>query len=123
MTKTDHISKNSFDQNFCAFLEHHLCQTFQNSADKNIRGLWCDGIIHEPLTKSKKSVNDSRQLQTTAFIGKDGQGKYEMTIRFGNDALSKYARGLDLTPCVPSDENMNWVNIDTDKKTIELQLK
>jgi len=123
MTKTDDISKNSFDQDFCSYLEYHLCQTFKNSADKNIRGLWCDGIIHETLTKSNKSVNDSRQLKTTAFIGKDGQSKYEMTIRFGNDALSKYAKGLDLKPCVPTENAMDWINIDIDKKTIELQLK
>lgn len=117
------VNINPFDQDFCSFLEFHLSRTFKNSAVKNIHGLWCDGIIHEPLTKSKKSVNDSRQLETKAFIGKDGQGEYKMTIKFGKDALSKYARGLDLTPCVPSDKSMNWVNIDIDKKTIELQLK
>ena len=113
----------SFDHDFCAFLEFHLCKTFKNSNDIYIQGFWCDGINNEQHTKSKEFINKWRQIETTAWIGKDGQDKYDMTIKLGNDSFNKYSKGLDLTGCVPSENSMNWIEIDTDKKTIELQLR
>jgi hypothetical protein len=113
----------SFDHDFCAFLEFHLCKTFKNSNDLYIQAFWCDGINNEQITKSEEFINKWRQIETTAWIGKDGQDKYDMTIKLGNDSFNKYSIGLDLTDCVPSEDSMNWIEINTDKKTIELQLK
>jgi hypothetical protein len=117
MTKTEDINKNSFDQDFCSYLEFHLSKTFKNSDDRNLRALWCDGIVH-----TKSTILNSGQLETKAWIGRDGQEQYEMTIKFGPDSLSKFAKGLDLTATVPSDNSMDWINIDIHNKTIELQL-
>jgi hypothetical protein len=119
---TTDTNRDSFDQDFCSHLEYHLCRTFKNSPDKDIQNIWCDGVSDQAFVKTKKYVNDNRRLQTKAWIGKDGQDEFEMTIVFGNKALSKYARGLDLKDCLPSDVSMNWVEIHLDKKTIELRL-
>jgi hypothetical protein len=58
----------------------------------------------------------------TAFIGKTGQDKYELTLNFGQKALSKYARGLDILECVPNPQNLNSFMIDTEKHQIIIQL-
>jgi hypothetical protein len=57
-----------------------------------------------------------------AHIGKDGQTEYELTLKFGKKALSRYARNLDLKACVPNPDQQNWFVIDTKRKKIEIQL-
>jgi hypothetical protein len=122
MQKTDDILNDSFNQDFCTDLEFHLCLTFENSHDDRLNGFRCDGVSHEPLVKSKKSINDNRQLVTKAWIGKTGQDEYEMTIHFGKYSLRRFAKGTSLADTLPSNQSMHWVKIDTDNRTIEIQL-
>ncbi len=123
MSKMNDIMDDPFNQEFCAYLEYHLTDSFKYSEDKNVQDLWCDGISHDALSKSQKSLNDTRRLETTAWIGTDGQDIFKMIIKFGPAALSNYSKGLDLKPCVPPRGSFSWINIDTSQKTIELQLK
>ena len=60
---------------------------------------------------------------TKAWIGYDGQGEYELIIKFGKYSLKRYAKGTSLKDCVPGDDSMNWINIDVEQQTIEIQLK
>lgn len=120
-------SKNgsSFNQEFCTHLEYHLCRTFENSDNQELKFFWCDGVSMEAITEielTPKRIYDSRKIETMAWIGKDGQDEYKMTIHFGNLSLSRYAQGNKLTDCLPSEEAMDWINIDTQKKTIEIRL-
>jgi hypothetical protein len=57
-----------------------------------------------------------------AFIGKDGQTEYELTMKFGNKALSRFTRSLNIKECVPNPDKHNWFNIDTKRNKIEIQL-
>jgi hypothetical protein len=114
-----------FDEDFCIYLEYHLSRVFKNFEDDKIKFFWCDGVamplVEEQLTA--KNVNDTRKITTKAWIGADGQGGYEMTINFGPKALGRYARGLDLKECVPSENSLGWIKLDIDEKKIELHLK
>jgi hypothetical protein len=119
------IIKESFNEDFCGQLEYHLTRTFGNSEDKKFKGFWCDGVLM-PFIESqltKKSVNDTRKIITKAWLGYDGQGEFEMTINFGQHSLKRYAKGSDLTDCLPSKYSMEWITLDIKRKTIELQLK
>ena len=111
----------SFNEEFCVHLEYHLCSTFEKSNQKELKGFWCDGVSYKKL--SKKIINDKRLIETTVWIGKDGQGKYQMTIYLGKKSLRRFAKGTSMIDCVPSDETMNWIDISIDKKTIEIELK
>ena len=111
----------SFNEEFCDFLEFHLCDVFRNSDRKDIRRLWCDGIVLNHF--SKKFVNDKREINTMAWIGQDGQDEYEMKIKFGKYSLRRYAKGTKMIDCIPSSDSMDWVEIDLERKTIEIQLK
>ena len=125
MNLKNEIIKESFNEDFCIRLEYHLTQAFENSGDKTLKSFWCDGILM-PLIESqltKKSVNDTRQIITKARLGYDGQGQYKMTINFGQRSLRRYAKGADLTDCLPSAGSLDWIALDMEKKTIELQLK
>ncbi len=115
-------------KDFCLHLEYHLCATFRNSHQKAIQFLWCDGVLE--LTPSdpqltRKHVNDTRRIETRAWIGqhKGGQDIYQMTIRFGRYSVRRYAKGKSLTRCLPSENTMDWIDIDVDKKTIEVRLR
>ncbi len=111
------------DQDFYQFLEYGICKAFQHSQDEALNGFWCDGVL--PLSNhdySRKSINDNKKITLKAFIGKDGQSVYELTLRLGARALSRYARGLDLKECVPNPDKPDWCNINTQKKTIEIRL-
>jgi hypothetical protein len=111
----------SFNEAFCVHLEYHLGSTFEKSKQKELKGFWCDGVLHKKL--SKKIINDKRLIETTAWIGKDGQGEYRMKIYLGKKSLGRFAKGTPMIDCIPSDETMDWIDLNINKKTIEIELK
>ena len=116
----------SFTYEFCVRLEYAIGVFFENNKKENTRGFWCDGVLHSPLNEKqleKKWVNDKRKIETVAWIGKGGEVKYEMTIHFGKYSLRRYAKGADMTDCIPDENNKEWVDIDVENKLIEIWLK
>lgn len=112
------------NQGFCDFLEYEICKAFEQSDNEQIKGFWCDGVLLNQSDShySQKFVNDNRQITLKAFIGKDGQTEYELTLKFGNKALSRLARNLDIKECVPNPNKHNWFYIDTKQNKMEIQL-
>lgn len=111
------------DQDFCTYLEFEITKALSNSPNEEIKYFWCDGILlPNSYEYSQKIINDKRYLRTTAFVGLDGQVKYDMTIHFGKKALSRYARSLSLNECIPDSSNDDWVVIDIEKKAIDIRL-
>ncbi len=125
MDKTEHISNTLINEQFCSYLEYHLSRTLAHSENELIRGFWCDGIL-VPLAASqifRSSVIETRKIVTKAWIGKDGQGEYEMIIKLGKRSLNNYAQGINLQDCVPSENSMDWIEVNVDKQVIEIQLQ
>lgn len=113
------------DRDFCDFLEYRISEALRELQDESAIGFWCDGILL-PVSEdsyAERSVNHDRQVLLKAFIGKDGQSAYELILKFGNKALSRYARNLDIKECIPDVEELNWFYIDVSKRRIEVQLK
>lgn len=111
----------SFNEDFCLHLEYHLGETFEKSNKAELKGFWCDGVLVKEI--SKKQINDKRVIETTAWIGKNGQEVYEMLIYLGKYSLRRCARGTSMIDCLPSSDSMDWINIDIEKHWIEIQLK
>jgi hypothetical protein len=113
------------DQDFCEFLEYKICKALVHSDNDQIKGFWCDGVLlNQPdNTYSQEFIKDSKQIKLKAFIGNDGQTEYELTLKFGNRALIRFAKNLDIKECVPSPENHNWFALDTEQNRIEIQLE
>jgi hypothetical protein len=122
--KSNNGQEKIIDQDFCEFLEYEICKAFEYSDNDQIKDFWCDGILlNQPDSSySQKFVNDNRQITLKAFIGKDGQTEYELTLKFGNKALSRYARNLDIKECVPNPDKQNWFEIDIKRNKIEIHL-
>ena len=114
----------TLDQTFCDFLEYQLCKAFAHSDNEAIKCLWCDGVLKDQPEShySIKYINDRRQTRLKAFIGKDGQTEYELILKFGKKALSRFINKLHIQDCVPSPYQSNWLRINTEKKEIEVQL-
>lgn len=112
------------DSEFCKFLEHVISMAFVNSTNDRFKHFWCDGVLLPTFENqySKKFVNDNRQITLTAFAGLLGQDKYELILKFGNKALSKYTRDLDISECVPNSENKNGFEFDIERRKISIQL-
>ena len=110
------------DQDFCDFLEYELCDAFAFSDNELVKGFWCDGVLLPGFENSQKLVNDNRKITMIAFVGKTGQDEYELTISVGRRALSKYARGLDISDCVPDFKKPHSFDIDTTKKKLTIQV-
>lgn len=122
MTTASHPS---FNQAFCTALEFRLGEALQSSGREDLKGFWCDGVSHVPEVPSqvsKKSINDTHQLTTKAWLGKTGQDEYEMTIVFGKYSLRRYAKGSSMTDCIPTENTMDWVEIDIQNKKITVYL-
>lgn len=58
----------------------------------------------------------------TVFTGSSGQDKYELTLKFGNKSLSKYAKDLPIVDCLTKTGNNNWFSIDIEKRKFFIQL-
>ncbi len=112
------------DQDFCSFLEYRIGEAFEKSSREPFNHFWCDGVGLPPFEAdySIKTVNDKRQVVMSAYIGPVGQDKYELILKFGKKALSRYARGFDISECVPSPESDNWWEVEIDRRTILIQL-
>jgi hypothetical protein len=112
------------DNEFCEFLEYEISKAFASSSNDQVKHFWCDGVLLPTFENeySKKFVNDNRQIVMTAFIGLSGQDKYELTLKFGNKALSKYARDLEISECVPDPKKDNWFDMDIERRRILIQL-
>ncbi|MEO8713341.1 MAG: hypothetical protein ABI405_14510, partial [Parafilimonas sp.] len=67
-------------------------------------------------------INDNREIITTAFLGESGQERYELNIKFGQKALNRYARDLDITECIPGLTEDNWYEIDVVNRKILVYL-
>jgi hypothetical protein len=112
------------DQEFLITLEYKICAAFKSIDNESLNWFWCDGVLlSEPDSYySQKSINDKRQAELKAYIGKDGQTVYNLTLKFGRKALSRYARNLDIAQCIPETPPENWFYIDVDKKEVVIQL-
>ncbi|NRB53094.1 MAG: hypothetical protein HRU41_35895 [Saprospiraceae bacterium] len=115
------MTDESFNQDFCEFLEFHLCKTFRKADDKALRRLWCDGVAWKHC--SKKEINDKREINTIAWIGEDGQDEFEMKIKLGKYALRRYVRGTDMTDCIPDSDLADWIMIDIENRFVQIQLR
>lgn len=112
------------DKHFCEALEYKISEALANTANEKVKGFWCDGVLlSEPdQCYSQKFINDNRQTKLQAYVGKDGQTIYTLYLKLGPQALSRYARGLDIVTCMPETDVDTWFYIDVNRKTIEIQL-
>ncbi len=112
------------DRTFCDLLEHIIQRQLKFSSAEAVKGFWCDGVLLPTLEYeySPKFVNDNREITLTAFVGRSGQGKYTIKLMFGNQALSRYARGLDISNCIPDFQEDGMFEINPSSKEILIQL-
>ncbi|OOQ57449.1 UPF0158 family protein [Mucilaginibacter pedocola] len=115
----------SFDKSFCYELEYRLSEAFRNSTDKIIKHIWCDGVLipTDDMQLSREHIFTNHTIETEAFIGESGQDKYQMTIKLGLQSLKKCKDGDELSDCLPDASSLNWVSLDIENRTIEVQLK
>jgi hypothetical protein len=109
-----------FDNDFYVDLEYHLCVTFKKSNITSISCLWCDGI--EPQDNVIMGLLQNKQITTRAWIGKDGQKEYRMTINFGDMAIDKYFKKESIADCFPNSDTMDWIQFDAHKALITVNL-
>ena len=124
-TPTEENTNASFNEAFCGLLEHRISQEFYRVKDSELKGYWCDGVSWalNQNELSKKYINDKRKIETRAWIGKNGQTAFKAILHFGRKALSNYARGVSLESTIPElGSDLEWIEIDTDNKTIEIKL-
>ncbi len=125
MTNSQQNIETPFNEEFCTRLEYRICHELEKSTDPELKGFWCDGVSWFATEKqlTKKHLNDKRKIVTKAWIGKTGQTEFKATIHFGKRALSKYAKGIDLTECITDLESQTeWIEIDLENKVIEIKI-
>ncbi len=117
------------NKDFLIHLEFEISNALENASEKDKRSYWCDGILMPDLEDdySQKTINDKRKIALRAVIPK-GQYKnkdywWDLVLKFGKYSLRRYAKGKSLEDCVPNSENADWIELDVENKTIEVQLK
>jgi len=113
----------SFNQDFCNELEYHLSRTLSNTANNKFEVFWCDGVqMPDENQLLMDHVITAKQIITKAWVGKNGQGIYDMIIKFGEAAIKACFAGNSLSTCLPDDHSAEWITIDPSNNVIELQL-
>ncbi len=118
----------SFTVEFCQHLERAITQEFSNHLE--YKRVWCDGVLHAPYVNDQvnktnlsfEQVNKTRSLETTVWLGEDGQTQYHATLCFGQTSLNQYSMGGNLLSCIPDQGLIDWDNFDVDQKKIKLIL-
>ncbi len=116
--------KTSFNTEFCTYLSFKL--NFDDLGIDEIKAYWCDGIDSIPrniIDLSKSNILKNKSIITKAWIGKSGQDEYEMEILLGDESIILYEQNESLIPCIPTSDFKDWINIDTSRKHIQIQLK
>ena len=90
-----------------------------------VRGFWCDGVAMPFVDGHVDNdfVQRAKQITTSAWLGKNGQDKYELVIKFGKQALDLYACGGDLSGSLADEMLSGVIHVDATRKTIEIQLR
>ena len=115
----------SFNEEFCLQLEYTLEEKFRGMNKEEINGYWCDGLmwdINNTKQLSKKSINDTRMIEGVAWVGNSGQERYDLVIKFGNQALKRVAKGKSLLDCIPDSDPNGWIEIDVVSKKLKIKL-
>jgi hypothetical protein len=114
----------SFNGDFCQSLEYHLCAAFATSTDIILKYWGCDGvdepIINEQFTS--RNITSIKQIITKAWIGADGNGRYDMIIKLGRCSRIKALKGFSLESCLPDADSFDWVKIDVEGRLIVVKL-
>ncbi|WP_046757776.1 hypothetical protein [Kordia jejudonensis] len=113
-----------FNSEFCSHLEYKL--DFDSLGMENVVGYWCDGVDCYPYdlkSLSKERIKKDKMIVTRAWIGKGGQGIYEMNIKFGKQSINNYINGLSLIDCIPDGAHKTWIKIEPEKNKIQISLK
>lgn len=110
--------------NLRSLLEYHLCDAFSNLQDNILKYFWCDGvdepIINEQFTN--RNITGIKQIITKAWIGPDGNGRYDMIIKLGRCSRRRALKGLSLESSLPDADSFDWVEIDVEGCLITVQL-
>lgn len=115
---------NAVIEEFCLNLEKAISEVFRALDEEATRGFWCDGVVTIAPDRQydAKKVNDHRAFELKAYVGKDGQSEFSLLVHFGPKALSRYARGLGVSNCIPDTAQTEWLTTDVVSRTIEIQL-
>jgi hypothetical protein len=131
MTDKSQSFHQSFDEEFCTYLEFYLTNIFADLDDPAFNHFWCDGVSWAPYYNdavnkeylSYQKIAERQKIVTTAWMGNSGQDIYEMTIKLGKNALEKYQNQESMIECIPGKDVTDWIDIDPKSKTIEIRLK
>jgi len=125
MDKAENIE--SFNEEFCSYLQGYLLRVFALSDRKQISFLWCDRVMMPSLDSevSKKSVSKNRQIITKALLleGNARSSECDLIFNFEKYSLRRYARGTSLIDCLPIEDSTDLINIDLENYIICIQLR
>jgi hypothetical protein len=123
-------------QDFFDYLEYSISRALANSSDDDKRRCWCDGIMlpeigNDYVLQQVGSVakgNELAFIAARAWIVESKRGApvshyvYEMQVILGKQALTAYLVGEDLRYYVPSEDEANWIGLDTRSCSITVAL-
>jgi len=120
----------SFNHEFCTRLESIITKALAKTDELELKNFWCDGVLHAPFYNDEvnreyllfENVKKRRTIETTSWIGLDGQTEYKTTIHLGKTALQFYEQGIDLIDSIPTQNSDDWLKIDLEEKTLNIYL-
>ncbi|MEO1517462.1 MAG: hypothetical protein AAFV95_20735 [Bacteroidota bacterium] len=111
----------SFNQAFCQQLELHLNRFLSESESEELTGFWCDGVA--PCFVLPLVLRQEKCIQSHAFLGEDGQGRFDINIRLGPKALQLFWTRQDMAKSIPESALETWIRIDLQTECVAITLE
>jgi len=116
--------KKEIDTEFLEFLEYKICKFYDQLRPKERNKHWCkDVAMFEPeYNYSREYVKEHKQVLLKAFVDKYGYVEFDLHLKFGEQSLNLYSKGLDIKKSVPGYKDPNLFAIDFENKIISINL-
>ena len=92
-------------------LEFRICRELERQSEKELRGIWCDGIAPDRFIPEGRP-----RIEGTAWMGVDGQERWKFTLFVGRRVNS--TGELDWDRLLPPEEVSGWLSLDLGRRTV-----
>jgi hypothetical protein len=103
------------EDNFWSRLEYRVSAEMAGLADRQLRGLWCDGFLPDLYLLD----DPSPRIEGRASVGYDGQGEWRFSLLL--PATVACREGVPWSSLLPPPDVTQWLTVDRVGKRLVLE--
>ena len=106
------------DREYFIALEYRVCRELAGMRDKQLRTVWCDGLLPDPQIEISRR---HRRVTGKVWIGFGGSHQELWDFHLLLGPIVKDRQQIDWSALLPPDEVTGWLSMDFEKKLMTLR--